>query len=286
MLGFDYLINEHQRIYWLYLLSALLLSALFIHQHKTYKTVLFDKNIWLHPSAKLDYIFFFIAYIIKVLIIVPLLFSASEVTMWTIKLIREFASYHEPLSWNKTSITLLYTFTLFMLSDLTRYWLHRLMHLIPFLWKIHRVHHSALVLTPITYYRVHPLESFLFGLRYALSAGVVSGVFIYFFGARLGMSQILGVNAFIFVYSILGANLRHSHIPFRFGNMVEKVFISPYMHQIHHSKEGVNKNFGGVLSIWDGLFGSREIKKIERLEFGLKEHEDKTLLSLFFLPFR
>nr|WP_216092588.1 sterol desaturase family protein [Candidatus Marithrix sp. Canyon 246] len=47
----------------------------------------------------------------------------------------------------------LFTLSLFIFSDLTRYLLHRLLHSIPILWEFHKVHHSAKVLNPFTFYR-------------------------------------------------------------------------------------------------------------------------------------
>ena len=61
-----------------------------------------------------------------------------------------------------------------------------------------------------------------------------------------------------FIFFATGANLRHSHIPLGYPPALEKIFISPYQHQMHHfytfQKEGVN--FGSKLSIWDGLFNT------------------------------
>ena len=265
--NFFYLINTHQRIFWLYLLSSFLL-ALYISKKSGVK--LFDKEIFLHSSAKLDYSYFFVALLIKALFITPLLVGANEVALYTLKTIRYFFEYHERVVMNQTLLVLSYTFTLFIVSDFTRFLLHYAMHRYKFLWRFHSIHHSAEVLTPITYYRVHPVEGFLFGMRYALSVWVVTGVFIYFFASSLDIFTLMGVNIFLFIYNILGSNLRHSHIPLRFG-VLEHFFISPYMHQIHHSKEGVNFNFGGVLSIWDRLFQTLKIEKRKKLEFGLKQ---------------
>ena len=79
-----------------------------------------------------------------------------------------FGAYH---SLSYTEIMVIFTITLFVASDFTRYWLHRFMHTVPLLWKFHKVHHSAKVLTPVTFYRVHPVENILFGLRFSLTIG-------------------------------------------------------------------------------------------------------------------
>ena len=46
----------------------------------------------------------------------------------------------QPLAWPKEVIVALYTVAIFAVSDLSRYWLHRWMHTVPFLWRFHRVH--------------------------------------------------------------------------------------------------------------------------------------------------
>ena len=163
------------------------------------------------------------------------------------------------------------------------------MHTIPILWEFHKVHHSAKVLTPITFYRVHPVENFLFGLRYSLSIGFVTGIFIYFFGAMIDIYTVVGVNVFLFVFSIFGANLRHSHVPFSYFAFIEKWLMSPKQHQIHHSRKHFDKNYGGFVSIWDRMFGSLQLSnEVPILKFGLRKNQmgDYTSLkSLIFRPF-
>jgi len=53
----------------------------------------------------------------------------------------------------------------------------------------------------------------------------------------------------------LGANLRHSMIPISYGRL-EKLFISPLQHQLHHGKTTSRKNYGSMLAIWDRMFNS------------------------------
>ena len=60
---------------------------------------------------------------------------------------------------------------------------------------------------------------------------------------------------------MLWANLRHSHVWITYGRIMERLLISPAQHQIHHSKNKVHfdRNFGVVLAIWDGMFGTLEL---------------------------
>ena len=183
----------------------------------------------------------------------------------------------------------MYTICLFVFSDFTRYWLHRFLHTVPFLWEFHKVHHSAKVLTPITFYRVHPVENFLFGLRYSLSVGFVTGVFIDLFGVMVDIYMVLGVNAFLFIFSVFGSNLRHSHVPFAYTDFIEKWFMSPKQHQIHHSKKHFDKNYGGYISIWDRVFGTLSLSSsVNVMKFGLRKNQMddyKSLQDLILRPF-
>ncbi|MBN2896806.1 MAG: sterol desaturase family protein [Campylobacterales bacterium] len=279
LLGLNYLLTPQSRIYWLYLLSSALIAAVFLHVRPQYRIGV-SRAIWLHPSAKLDYMYFVLISLIKAALIAPLMLSASDVALW----VNGALGYREPLHLGHTLIVALYTLSLFVVSDFTRYWLHRWLHSVPFLWRLHRVHHSAEVLNPLTFYRVHPIENILFGLRYALSAGVVTGVFITLFGARIGVAEFLGANALVALFNLAGANLRHSHLPLRFGDTLEHWFISPYMHQLHHAIGTTYTNYGGALSVWDRLFGTLHVSPVRPLEFGANVRHD-TLAALFFEPF-
>ena len=285
----EYFINPDKRLYWLYLLSSVFLAVAYFYITKKNTRVITSSKLWLHPSAKLDYYYFFLSYFLNLFLLVPYIISAKSVAIYVNKFLYAQFDYFENTIFSYEEIVLMYTISIFVFSDFTRYWLHRFLHTIPFLWEFHKVHHSAKVLTPITFYRVHPVENFLFGLRYSLSAGFVTGVFVYFFGAMIDIYMVLGVNIFLFLFSIFGANLRHSHIPFSYFSFIEKWFMSPKQHQIHHSKNHFNKNYGGFISIWDRVFGSLRLSnEVSVMKFGLRKNQmaDYTSLkSLLFRPF-
>lgn len=286
LFGLEYIITSHQRIYLPYLATAFMIAYVYVTLYPQYRTKLFSKDIWWSNSAQLDYKYFLVVSLLKSLLILPLILSSKAVSLWVVLHLQDGFGYMEALQTSKSSVVVLYTLALFVVGDFSRYWLHRLLHLVPSLWEIHKVHHSAKTLNPLTFYRVHPVENILFGLRYALSVGVVTGLFIYLFGAKIGLVQIAGANLFVFIFGVIGANLRHSHVPLRYGAFLERFFISPYQHQIHHSVELSHKNFGGVLAIWDGLFHTLHIETVRDLEFGLKNSEQHTsLVAMFFTAF-
>ncbi len=282
----DSFVNPNKRVFWLYLLSSLLISFTYLCIYKKERRVNMSKKLWLHSSAILDYKYYVLAIFIKALLIIPLVFSAKEVALFTYEYLVENFEYTRVHGFSHIQVMFMFTCTLFIVSDFSRYWLHRIMHSIPILWEFHKVHHSAKVLTPITFYRIHPIENLLFGFRYALSAGVVSGVFIYLFGAMIGVVDILGVNIFLFIFSLAGSNLRHSHIKIMYFHLLENIFISPYQHQIHHSSKYPHKNYGGYLAIWDKVFGTLIYSKdVKTIRFGVAVESFQTLSNILFTPF-
>ncbi len=281
LLALDYLTNPSKRLYWLYILSSIFLAIIYFYVTKKNSRVITSSKLWLHPSAKLDYYYIFLSYFINMMLLIPFIMSAKSVALFVNKELYLYFDYYENEFFSYKQIVLMYTLSVFIVSDFTRYWLHRFLHTIPVLWEFHKVHHSAKVLTPVTFYRVHPVENFLFGLRYSLSVGVVTGVFIYLFGAKIDIYMVFGVNIFLFIFSIFGSNLRHSHVPFSYGAVLEKWLFSPKQHQIHHDKKHFNKNYGGYIAIWDRIFGSLFLSKDVRvLKFGLRREQMNDYISL------
>lgn len=278
---FEYLINPHKRVYWIFLLSSVIIAVVFLWLNPKKRSVNLSKKLWLHPSALLDYGYFFFISIFKAVVILPIIIGAKEVALWVNNLLLNQYGFIQIQGFSYAQVMIFFTLSLFIFSDFSRYWLHRFLHKVPWLWEFHKVHHSAKVLTPLTFYRVHPVESLLFGLRYSFIIGLVSGVFIYLFGAMISVYDILGVNAITFIFSFVGSNLRHSHIDIGFGMVIEHLIISPKQHQIHHSKQHIDVNFGGFLALWDYIFSTLVLSKEanNRLKFGIKHNEIKKFNS-------
>jgi sterol desaturase/sphingolipid hydroxylase (fatty acid hydroxylase superfamily) len=165
-----------------------------------------------------------------------------------------------------------------------------LAHRVPLLWELHKVHHSAEVLTPFTVYRTHPIESILMRGGAAVGVGAVAGLMSFCFRGPISGWQILGVDAIGILWNALGANLRHSHVWLSYGRILEHVLISPAQHQIHHSdqRRHFHKNFGSTLAIWDWIGRSLYVTRgREHLRFGLPPEEQNhrpTVMSAWFAP--
>ncbi len=249
------------------------------------KRLIFRKKYWWNHSTRRDYLILFLNSLFKVFLFVPFLDFSFQIARYTSKSLISMSGDFVGLAASSIFIAAFTVFS-FVWDDFLRFFQHFLMHKIPWLWRLHSVHHSAKILTPVTLYRAHPLESAIAALRNSLSLGVSAGFFVFIFEAQLSLWTIAGVNVFGFLFNFLGANLRHSHIPIRFG-ILEKVFISPLQHQIHHStsSEHLDKNFGVSLSLWDQLFGSwMGSKGVGKLNFGLGTSHRRSLAKEMGLP--
>lgn len=161
---------------------------------------------------------------------------------------------------------------MFLTQDFCRYWNHYMHHGTRFLWPFHAVHHSAEVMTPITFLRAHPVYTAFQMLMLSTLIGPVQAlVLVLLVGQIEGwvvFSGVLAFNAYVF----FGAHLRHSHIWIRYGRRLEHILISPAQHQIHHSSDPLHhdKNFGEIFAIWDWMFGTLYVpEKKEILTFGI-----------------
>jgi sterol desaturase/sphingolipid hydroxylase (fatty acid hydroxylase superfamily) len=166
------------------------------------------------------------------------------------------------------------TLALFVAYELG-YWIdHYLAHNIPFLWEFHKVHHQAEVLSPLTNFRVHPVDSIVFYNIQAVVMGTTGGVVGYAFGEPVQPFTIAGSNVLVLVFTYLVGHLQHSHLWIVFTGIWGRVFLSPAHHQIHHSTNPAhfNKNLGACLGIWDWLFGTLHVpgRKREKLIFGVE----------------
>ncbi|ADN75418.1 fatty acid hydroxylase [Ferrimonas balearica DSM 9799] len=292
-----YLTDANKRIYLGYLLGALVLALPLFWRSNAHKTpgglfrFLFPAHIYRHRSTRHDVGLWVINRLIRVGLLAPVVLTMVPIALGTTELLEWAFGTFTPLAWSATTITALFTLALFVADDFSRFFLHWLMHRIPVLWDFHKVHHSAEVLTPMTIYRSHPLESYLYACRMALTQGIVVGLGYYLFGPVLTMQDILGANVFVFLFNVMGSNLRHSHLWLSWGDRLEDWFISPAQHQVHHSAERRHwdTNMGSALAIWDRMWGTL-VKASDAGEFRIGSGDDKpghdTLLGLYLTPFK
>ena len=147
------------------------------------------------------------------------------------------------------------------------YWLdHYLSHEVPFLWEFHRVHHTAETLTPLTVFRVHPIDTLVFYNITALIMGAVNGLAIWMLGWPASPATLFGANVLLLGFVFLTIHLQHSHMWIAFTGAWGRIFASPAHHQIHHSADPAHfgKNLGSCLALWDWVFGTLRIPTAAR----------------------
>jgi sterol desaturase/sphingolipid hydroxylase (fatty acid hydroxylase superfamily) len=253
----------------------------------------FDKKILLSGSAISDYKMFLINRVLMLVLSPYLLTQLAVATFFYYSLLSlPVSSFLSSLNGVPTVIVAtLFTVVFFTFDDFTKYWVHRWMHKWPILWALHKVHHSAETLNPITVYRTHPLEGILFSLRGAFSQGIVISMFFFIFGDKVDLVTILGVNFLVFSFHVAGSNLRHSHIDIKYWSWLEKILISPAQHQLHHSldERHYDKNFGAALAIWDWMFGSlHHSEDIDDLVLGVEDDDfnPRSIKELYLKPLK
>jgi sterol desaturase/sphingolipid hydroxylase (fatty acid hydroxylase superfamily) len=130
--------------------------------------------------------------------------------------------------------------------DLAIYAQHRAMHTIPFLWRLHRVHHTETHLDATTALRFHPLEILLSAVwrtAIILAMGIPAWA-VFAFEMAVNATALFN-----------HANLR---LPTALDRAVRSVLVTPDMHRVHHSLDPAEqrRNFSFTVPWWDWIFGS------------------------------
>lgn len=294
-----------KRIFYIYLLSAFVIAAgsylWFAAREEGERPdgvrkgmlgFIFDPEIWLHKSARQDYIFFLVNAVIYYGIISQLLIGGHiYFGVFAAGLEALFGTRSVPLFEASVFSFAVYTLIVVLAVDLAVYITHYLQHKVMSLWQFHKVHHSAEVLTPMTLYRMHPVDLLLTGLVSGALIGLALAGFVYLSGSAPTQMTIMNVNIVFFVFYLVGYNLRHSHIWVSYPRWLSYIFISPAQHQTHHSiaEKHHDRNFGLVFAFWDWMFGTLYVPRgYEKLEFGVAGPEPnpfRSVKDIYLKPF-
>ena len=169
-----------------------------------------------------------------------------------------------------------------LLLDLAIWAQHRLFHAIPWLWRLHRMHHADLDFDVTTGIRFHPLEILLSML---IKVAVV---------ISLGLSPLAVLVFEIMLNSTALFNHGNLRLPKRLDRYLRWFVVTPDMHRVHHSwyREETDSNFGFNLPWWDRLFGTYRTQPRDGhvgMVIGLpqfRESRDLHLDQLLLQPFR
>lgn len=142
----------------------------------------------------------------------------------------------------------------FIVADFVYYWFHRASHVWKPLWAFHIVHHSSLWMNLTTSYRLNWFSA-------------IVTVFFYVPMALLGFPPLM-------IAVSVGLNLlyqffMHTEAVGKLGPL-EGILDTPSAHRVHHGSNElyIDKNFGGVLMVWDRLFGTYQ-PETEKVRYGI-----------------
>ncbi|MFW5824846.1 MAG: sterol desaturase family protein, partial [Marinobacter sp.] len=133
-----------------------------------------------------------------------------------------------------------------LVLDAAIYFQHRIFHAVPWLWRLHRMHHADLEFDVTTALRFHPIEILL--------SMAIKVVVVLLLGAP--------VLAVLIFEVLLNATAMFNHgnvrLPLWLDRWLRLIVVTPEMHRVHHStiRRETDSNFGFNLPWWDRLFGT------------------------------
>ena len=143
-----------------------------------------------------------------------------------------------------------------LLADFAYYWEHRFTHRTGIGWSTHTVHHSSPYMNISVAYRFGPLD----------------GIFPVIFSIPLAIA---GFNPLvIFFAEALVQQYQtplHTELIGKLPKPIEAIFNTPSHHRVHHGSnpQYLDKNYGGILIIWDKIFGTFAEEK-EKVTYGIR----------------
>jgi len=147
----------------------------------------------------------------------------------------------------------------FVAADFTYYWMHRMEHEHRILWASHSVHHSS------------QDYNLTIGFRLCLIEEIFEWIFLIPM-ILLGFNPFMAIIALIFVAQY--QHWIHTEQVQKLG-WVDEWFNTPSTHRVHHgsNQQYLDKNYGGVLMIWDKIFGTYQ-REDEAVVYGLTHNID------------
>ncbi|MCK5874129.1 MAG: sterol desaturase family protein [Alcanivoracaceae bacterium] len=170
----------------------------------------------------------------------------------------------------------------FVLLDVLIYFQHRVFHRLPWLWRLHRMHHADLEFDVTTGLRFHPLE-ILISMLIKVGAVLLLGAPAI---AVLAFEVVLNATALF--------NHGNVRIPAGVDRVIRLFIVTPDMHRVHHSiiKQETNSNYGFNVPWWDRLFRTYRAEPAagqEGMTIGIEDFrtaEDLRIDRMLVQPFR
>lgn len=158
-----------------------------------------------------------------------------------------FALFDVPTGWWTIPLAIL-------VADFTYYWMHRCEHTVRLFWANHAVHHSS------------PEFNFSTALRISWIDALVSWLFFVPM-VLIGFSAVETI-----VGMIVGLAYQSWIHTEKIGKLgwLDGIFNTPSVHRVHHgtNPQYIDRNFGGILIVWDRLFGTYQ-RENEKVDYGI-----------------
>jgi len=174
--------------------------------------------------------------------------------------LKNFALIDMPLEWFDASPRGIVLWIVAALAwDFCYYWFHRYSHEISILWAAHAVHHQSEEYNLSTALR-QTSTGFLFGWIFYLPLFLIG----------FPLEILVTVNAVNLIYQFWV----HTQVVRRLG-VLDFVVVTPSNHRVHHAQNEryIDKNYGGMLIIWDRMFGTFAVERDDDpVIFGVRKH--------------
>lgn len=166
---------------------------------------------------------------------------------------------------------------LILAADFLEYWRHRAEHRVPWLWRIHALHHDA--------DRLHVLKS---SRNHALD--LVTRFLVVFAPLALVGVPPLWLPVYTGAILVFGP-LSHANLDLSAPHWLDRIVVTPGVHRLHHAldRRYSDSNFAAVTPLWDVVFGTFQdpAQAPPPTEFGIDgEAWPKTFLAQLAAPFR
>ncbi|MBN9014230.1 MAG: sterol desaturase family protein, partial [Rhizobiales bacterium] len=287
---------------WGLILGTALVSALVVYFKKIkaedrsvrdFFSFMFPPEVILHPSARADVMFWVTKRLIMPFLLIPagitfvtaMGYATNRAISWA------FGVQGPLIDGPPGPMTLvMFTATMLLAYDISYYLYHVAQHRYPFLWELHKVHHSAEVMVGITKDRVHPLDELMNRAWDGVIPGICFGIWS-LVSLNLVELTVFGVNVYVMRNILMMDFVRHTHFKISFGPL-NNLILCPHWHQLHHSVDPrhYDKNFGLLFSFWDRFFGTLCVPRPdEDFKFGLMERgvrDYQSLAGLYVMPLK
>ncbi|MEJ2177290.1 MAG: sterol desaturase family protein [Gammaproteobacteria bacterium] len=163
-----------------------------------------------------------------------------------------------------------------LIFDLTIYLQHRLFHAVPFLWHLHRMHHTDVDYDVTTGNRFHPVSILL--------SSVIKFVLVILMGA----APIAVLIAEVLLNATSMFNHSNLKLPVGLDRLLRRIIVTPDMHRIHHSviMSEHSHNFGFNFPWWDRLFGTYQAEPAlghESMQIGIEGFQNRRSANFLWL---